>query len=103
MANTASASMFNVSLFKCVDKDDLSFWKSVIQCQDTKDKRLRVNVDTEDGFWAFKKAIEAEAKVHFTVERSKPSVRYQCSRVFRCHHGTHNLRADAKNPRKKTG
>ena len=61
---------FDVSTFICADKDDLSFWKSTLQCTDTKNAHVRVNIETEEEFLAFRKADETEAKVHFTVERS---------------------------------
>ena len=78
---------FDVSTFICADKDDLSFWKSTLQCTDTKNAHVRVNIETEEEFLAFRKAVEAEAKVHFTVERSKSTERFQWTKVFRCHIG----------------
>ena len=93
---------FDISTFICADKDDLSFWKSILQCTETKNAHVRVNIETEEEFLAFRKAVEAEAKVHFTVERSKSTERFHWTKVFRCHIGTHKMRPNT-NPRKKTG
>jgi len=93
---------FNISTYICADKDDLPFWVNILQGSDTRGARVRVNIETEEEFLASRKAIEAAANVRFTVESSKKNPRYQWTKVFGCHHGTHKGRA-SKNPIKKTG
>jgi hypothetical protein len=96
--------IFDVSTYSvCADKDDLSFWTGILQCPDTKEARVRVNIESQREFLDFRKAIEAAAKVRFTVEQSRPTKRFVWTKVFRCHHGTHKRRPDTKNPLKKTG
>lgn len=94
---------FDVSTYICASKDDLSFWTSILQCSDTKNIRVRVDVTSQEEFLGFRKAIEAAAKVRFTVEQSRSTKRFLWSKVFRCHHGAHRRRPETKNPRKKTG
>ncbi len=100
----AANKIFDVSTYNiCADKDDLSFQTGILQSRDTKEARIRVNVESQEKFLDFRKAIEAAAKVRFTVEQSRPTKRFAWTRVFRCHHGTHKRRPDTKNPLKKTG
>ena len=90
---------FNLSSYICADKDDLPFWTNILQSSDTKNTHVRVNIDTEEEFLSFRKAVEAAAKVRFIVERSRPTEKFLWTKVFGCHHGTHKMDPRTKNPR----
>ena len=96
---------FSLDKFRDVkDKGDMAFWGDIFRRgEDASKTYIRTNVFDEGELLNFLKNCEASFKIKFTVERCQSSARYICNKVFRCHHGTHNMRSNVKEPRKKMG
>ena len=90
-----------------IDKTDSEYWKEIFTRTVTDDcschliTHVRTNIFTEQEFLDFKTEIEINSKTVFRIERKTFTGRCVWSKGYRCHHGTHNLKA--VNPRKKTG
>ena len=105
MADRFDCKKFSLDKFtKCIEKDNLEYWKSLCLRTETLNTYVRTNIKTEVEFSDFLKTVEEEAKVNFTVEVStSTSDKFVFNKVFRCHHGTHKMRSGTAVPYKKTG
>jgi len=99
----ASNNLYNLSSYCCADKDDISFWKTLLKRTNLGQSFIRVNVCSKEEFLCFKKVIEKEAQICFTTEKAKQSHKFQWATVFRCHHGQHRRRISSTARVKKTG
>jgi len=89
-----------------VEKNDQKFWintftRTVSDTDIGLITHVRTNIFTEQEFLDFKHELETNSKTVFRIERKTFTGRCVWSKGYRCHHGTHNLKA--VNPRKKTG